>query len=116
MQVIPKRMFSSVFRPSTLDRFFPSVTPFFSSAKYYSCPKEGVPSVEQNKTHWFVKTYLPDVSEENFKMDVNDKKLNLQWKDLKTIKYQGRTYHSSEPHEKQFEIPDGINKEDINVD
>jgi HSP20 family molecular chaperone IbpA len=97
----------SFIRPNTYTPF-----PAFSR---FSFPKEGSPFVVQNDTHWLVKTYLPDVYEEDFKASISNSKLALNWKDTKKIKHMGRIYESSESYEKFLEVPEGITDEDFEV-
>ena len=78
-------------------------------------PKEGVPYVLQNDSHWFVKVLLPDVSENDFTAKIDGNSLLLTWMDHKKISHQGRTYESRETFNKSLTIPEGIVEEDMNV-
>ena len=90
----------------------PTLYPTYET-RYY--PTEGVPFVEQNATHWFVKTYLPDVHQEDFNAIIEDGKLMMRWKDHKRIKHQGRIYESSQDYEKYLDVPDTVTQDDISV-
>merc|ERR1719238_150761 len=91
-----------------------SIFPLFITEPYYSID-EGVPFVQQNSTHWFVKSYLPDVKESDFKISVNDSLLSLAWTDNKEIKYHGRIFKSGEEFKKILEIPSEISASDVTI-
>ena len=95
-------------RPS----FFPTVP---QTRRQVFIPKEGVPYVLQDDSHWFVKVLLPDVSENDFTARIDGDSLLLTWMDHKKISHRGRTYESRETFNKSLKIPEGISQEDLSV-
>ena len=95
------------FRPTTIPDS-PVPCPRFS-------PREGVPFIEKDRTHWYVKVLLPDVSRDEFCAAIQGNQLLLNWRDNKQINYDGRVFESRERFERTIKLLDGISKDDIDI-
>merc|ERR1712137_99345 len=76
-------------------------------------PQEGHPMFDETDTHWIVKIYLPDVSEEDFSTKIVDDNLEIHWTDLKRINHRGRVYESRESHHETLKLPSDVNTDEI---
>jgi len=95
------------FRPSTIPDY-PVTYPRFN-------PREGMPFIEKDNTHWYVKIYLPDVSKNNVSAEIIDKKLLITRKNEIQINHDGRIFASKELFERTIELVDGITMNDIGI-
>ena len=101
----------SFIQPSFFNDF---VSPFSRRRQFYQ-PREGIPYIFEDDSYWHVKTYLPDVHEDEFTASIVDNTLFMKWNDCKKIKHNGRIYESKKLFEESINLPDGITEDMMKV-